>query len=61
MNTTTALFTLGKYNELCDVIEIANQGKKSYKRHEFALSEINSLVDILTIGQIKGKLVIIPE
>jgi D-arabinose 1-dehydrogenase-like Zn-dependent alcohol dehydrogenase len=61
MNTTTALFTLGKYNELCDIIEIANRGKTSYNIYEFALSEINSLVDMLRIGQINSKVVIIPE
>jgi alcohol dehydrogenase, propanol-preferring len=56
------LFSLwGNYNELCEVIELAKQGKISHSIQEFPLTEINEVVDKLRNGQIKGRAVIVPK
>jgi alcohol dehydrogenase, propanol-preferring len=51
----------GNYNELCEVIELAKQGKISHSIQEFPLSEINKVLDMLRNGEIKGRAVIVPE
>lgn len=51
----------GNYNELCEVIELAKQGKISHNIQEFPLSEINRAVDMLRNGEIKGRAVIVPK
>jgi alcohol dehydrogenase, propanol-preferring len=51
----------GNYNELCEVIELAKQGKISHNIQEFALTEINNVIDMLRNGQIKGRAVIAPK
>lgn len=51
----------GNYNELCEVIELAKQGKISHSIQEYPLSEINNVVDMLRNGQIKGRAVIVPK
>ena len=51
----------GNYNELCEVIELAKQGKISHSIQEFPLSEINKVVDMLRNGEIKGRAVVVPE
>jgi alcohol dehydrogenase, propanol-preferring len=40
----------GNYNELCEVIELAKQGKISHSIQEFPLSEINKVADMLRNG-----------
>jgi alcohol dehydrogenase, propanol-preferring len=50
----------GNYNELCEVIELAKQGKITHNLQEFPLSEINNVIDMLRAGQIKGRAVIVP-
>ena len=50
----------GNYNELCEVIELAKQGKITHSIQEFPLSEINNVIDMLRDGQIKGRAVIVP-
>jgi propanol-preferring alcohol dehydrogenase len=51
----------GNYNELCEVIELAKQGKIAHSIQEFPLSEINKVADMLRNGEIKGRAVIIPN
>jgi alcohol dehydrogenase, propanol-preferring len=51
----------GNYNELCEVIELAKQGKISHSIQEFLLSEINKVADMLRNGEIKGRVVIVPK
>lgn len=51
----------GNYNELCEVIELAKQGKISHSVQEFPLHEINKVADMLRNGEIKGRAVIVPK
>ena len=51
----------GNYNELCKVIEFANQDKISHSIQEFPLYEINKVAGMLRNGEIKGRAVIVPE
>ena len=54
-------FSLHLHNELCEVIELAKQGKISHSIQEFPLSEINRVADMLRNGEIKGRAVIVPK
>jgi alcohol dehydrogenase, propanol-preferring len=51
----------GNYIELCEVIELAKQGKISHSVQEFPLTEINKVAEMLRNGEIKGKAVIVPK
>jgi alcohol dehydrogenase, propanol-preferring len=51
----------GNYNEVCEVIELANQGKISHSIQQFPLSEINKVADMLRKGEINGRAVIVPR
>lgn len=50
----------GNYNELKEVIELANQRKIKHSYQSFSLKEINQAVDSLKQGQIVGRAVIVP-
>jgi D-arabinose 1-dehydrogenase-like Zn-dependent alcohol dehydrogenase len=54
-------FLWGNYNELCEVIELAKQGKISHSIQEFPLSAVNKVADMLRNGEIKGKAVIVSK
>jgi propanol-preferring alcohol dehydrogenase len=51
----------GNYNELCEVIELARQGKVKHAISGFSLQEINSAIGKLRAGQIIGRAVIKPQ
>lgn len=51
----------GNYNELCEVIELAKQGKIRHALQTFKLYDINSAIDKLRAAQIVGRAVIIPS
>jgi D-arabinose 1-dehydrogenase-like Zn-dependent alcohol dehydrogenase len=51
----------GNHNELCELLELAKQGRISHSIQEFALTEINDVIDILRNGQIKARTVIVPK
>jgi alcohol dehydrogenase, propanol-preferring len=62
VNVYQVQFSLwGNYNELCEVIELAKQGKISHSIQQFPLSEINKVADMLRNGEIKGRAVIVPK
>lgn len=50
----------GNYNELKEVIELANQRKIKHAYQSFSLKEINQAVDSLKQGQVVGRAVIVP-
>jgi propanol-preferring alcohol dehydrogenase len=50
----------GNYNELCEVIELARQGKVKHAISQFSLHDINSAIDMLRTGEITGRAVIKP-
>ena len=43
----------GNYNELCEVIELAKEGKISHSIQEFPLPEINKVADMPRNGDIR--------
>jgi len=51
----------GNYNELCEVIELAKQGKIKHTVHSFSLDAINEAIRLLRSGQVDGRAVIIPR
>jgi propanol-preferring alcohol dehydrogenase len=51
----------GNYNELCEVIELARQGKIKHAISAFPLQDINSAIDMLRAGQITGRAVFKPQ
>ena len=51
----------GNYNELCEVIELAKQGKIKHTVHSFYLNAINEAISLLKSGQVDGRAVIIPR
>lgn len=51
----------GNYNELCEVIELAKQGKVHHSLQTFKLDEINRAIDKLRSGEIVGRAVIVPS
>ena len=51
----------GNYNELCEVIELAKQGKIKHTVNSFHLSAINEAISLLRSGQVDGRAVIIPK
>jgi propanol-preferring alcohol dehydrogenase len=51
----------GNYNELCEVIELAKQGKIKHTVHSFHLNAINEAISLLRSGQVDGRAVIIPR
>ncbi len=51
----------GNYNELCEVIELAAQGKIKHTLSSFALPDINRAIGMLRAGQITGRAVIRPD
>lgn len=51
----------GNYNELCEVIELAKQGKIRHALQTSKLYDINSAIDKLRAAQIVGRAVIIPS
>jgi propanol-preferring alcohol dehydrogenase len=51
----------GNYNELCEVIELAAQGKIKHALANFALADINSAIEMLRAGQVTGRAVIRPD
>lgn len=50
----------GNYNELKEVIELANSGKIKHAFKSFSLKDVNKAVDLLRQGQILGRAVIVP-
>jgi propanol-preferring alcohol dehydrogenase len=51
----------GNYNELREVIELANLHEIKHTTQKFPLSDINKAIDLLRHGQIDGRAVIIPK
>ena len=51
----------GNYNELCEVIELAKQGKVKHIVRSFSLNAINEAITLLRSGQVVGRAVIIPK
>jgi alcohol dehydrogenase, propanol-preferring len=51
----------GNYNELREVIELANLHKIKHSTQKFSLGDINKAIDLLRHGQIDGRAVIIPK
>ncbi len=51
----------GNYNELCEVIELARQGKVKHTIQTFSLEDINDAINLLKSGQITGRAVITPN
>ncbi|MGA9927105.1 MAG: zinc-binding dehydrogenase, partial [Nitrososphaeraceae archaeon] len=50
----------GNYNELCEVIELAVKREVKHRVQIFSLSEINDAIELLRVGNITGRAVIIP-
>ena len=50
----------GNYNELREVIELAKNQKIKHRIHSFPLTEINKAIDLLRVGNIEGRAVIVP-
>jgi alcohol dehydrogenase, propanol-preferring len=50
----------GNYNELREVIELAKDQKIKHRIHSFPLTEINKAIDLLRVGNIEGRAVIVP-
>jgi propanol-preferring alcohol dehydrogenase len=50
----------GNYNELREVIELAKHQKIKHRIHSFPLTEINKAIDLLRVGNIEGRAVIVP-
>jgi propanol-preferring alcohol dehydrogenase len=50
----------GNYNELKEVIELANQRKIKHAYQSFSLKEINYAIELLKSGKITGRAVIVP-
>jgi alcohol dehydrogenase, propanol-preferring len=51
----------GNYSELCEVIELAKQGKVKHTVRSFPLDAINEAIKLLRSGEVNGRAVIIPE
>jgi alcohol dehydrogenase, propanol-preferring len=51
----------GNYNELCEVIELAKQGKVKHTVRTFSLNAINEAIRLLRSGEVDGRAIIIPE
>jgi propanol-preferring alcohol dehydrogenase len=51
----------GNYNELCEVIELARQGRIKHALQTFKLDNINNAIDRLKEGKIVGRAVIEPS
>ena len=51
----------GNYNELCEVIELAKQGKSKHTLRTFSLNAINEAIGLLRSGQVDGRAIIIPK
>jgi propanol-preferring alcohol dehydrogenase len=50
----------GNYNELLEVLELAKSGKIKHNIQKFSLAEVNNAIDLLRIGDLYGRGVIIP-
>ncbi len=50
----------GNYNELREVIELAKDQKIKHRIHSFPFTEINKAIDLLRVGNIEGRAVIVP-
>jgi alcohol dehydrogenase, propanol-preferring len=50
----------GNYNELCEVIELAKKDKIKHRISKFSLYEVNNAIELLRMGNINGRGVIIP-
>ena len=51
----------GNYNELCEVIELAKQGKIKHTLRSFSLNAINEAISLLRSGKVDGRAIIIPK
>jgi alcohol dehydrogenase, propanol-preferring len=51
----------GNYNELCEVIELAKQGKVKQIVRTFSLNAINEAIGLLRSGEVEGRAIIVPE
>jgi alcohol dehydrogenase, propanol-preferring len=51
----------GNYNELAEVVDLAQRGKIKHTLQEFNLEEINRAIDLLHTGQLTGRGIITPN
>ena len=51
---------VGSYNDLCDLMALAAQGKVNLHTQKYPLDEFQSAIDDLDAGQVRGRAILIP-